>query len=195
LERSFSADPEIVIDHAREFIEAYRQHGILCAIKHFPGHGSSLADSHLGVSDVTKTWKEIELEPYKHFISEGMVDAIMTAHVFNRKWDPKYPATLSRLVINNWLRGKLGFQGVVFSDDIQMKAIIGKYGLETAIQRTITAGIDIITIGNNLGTFKPHIATEVTNIIKKLIKKGIIKPERIEESYQRILAFKNKLPH
>ena len=191
--RSFSAEPNIVTKHALEFIRAHRRQNVLCTLKHFPGHGSSTADSHLGVADVTNTWAPIELEPYAQIIQAGEADAIMTAHVFNQALDPNDPATLSRRTITGLLRGELGFGGVVFSDDIQMKAIANHYGLKTAVQKTIEAGVDIIVIGNNTGKFVPDIAERVAAIIKNLVLKGVIHPSRIDESYQRILRLKQRV--
>jgi len=188
IRRSFSANPSIVTKHAIEFIKAHRRHKILCALKHFPGHGSSAADSHLGIADVSNTWSQIELEPFKDIIKAGQADSIMTAHVFNKTLDNKWPATLSKSTITGLLRKKLGHTGVVFSDDMQMKAIANEYGLETAVKKAIEAGVDILVIGNNIGHFDPDIAKKVTKIIKENISE-----QRIDESYQRILALKGKI--
>ncbi len=191
--RSFSANPEIVAKQALEYIRAHHSQNVLCTLKHFPGHGSSRADSHLGMVDVTNTWSDIELIPYREIIEAGEADAIMTAHVFNKKLDPKYPATLSKQTITGLLRDKLGFEGIVFSDDMQMRAIANHYGLETAVRKAIEAGVDILVIGNNTGYFVPDIVAQVTTIIKRLVKKGTISPARIDDSYQRILRLKRQV--
>ena len=94
-ERSFSADPDIVTAHALEVIKAHHEYGVLTTLKHFPGHGSSTGDSHLGFVDVTDTWAPVELEPFRNIIQAGMCDVVMTAHIFNAHLDPDYPATLS----------------------------------------------------------------------------------------------------
>jgi beta-N-acetylhexosaminidase len=193
LERSFSADPDIVTKHAIEYIKAHHSQKILCSLKHFPGHGSSVADSHLGMADVTETWAHLELEPYKKMIQAGEVDAIMTAHVFNKTLDPNDPATLSKPTVTGLLRKQLGFEGIVFSDDMQMKAIASHYGLETAVRKVIEAGVDILVIGNNTGDFVPDIAERVIAIIKGLVQNGTLSEQRIEESYQRILLMKQRL--
>ena len=188
IRRSFSSNPNIVSKHAIEFIKAHRRHKILCALKHFPGHGSSAADSHLGIADVSDTWSNIELQPFANIIKAGQADSIMTAHVFNNELDPKWPATLSKSTISGLLRTKLGYTGVVFSDDMQMRAIANEYGLETAVKKAIEAGVDILVIGNNIGHFDPDIAKKVTKIIKENITE-----QRIDESYQRITALKAKI--
>jgi len=192
-ERSFSADPTIVSNQAFEFINAHHQQGVLCTLKHFPGHGSSTQDSHLGLVDVTDSWSEPELIPYKKLIPTGQVDAIMTGHLFNKHLDPIYPATLSKKILTELLRQELNYNGVVFSDDIQMKAIAHHYGLKTAVQKAIEAGVDIILIGNNVDVFVEDIATQVTTIIKQLVQTGTISPARIDESYQRIQLLKSKI--
>ncbi len=191
-ERSFSANPFVVAKQALEFIRAHHRQNVLCTLKHFPGHGSSTADSHLGMVDITTTWSEIELIPYRKIIQAKEADAIMTAHVFNRRLDPLQPATLSKWTITHLLRQELGFEGLVFSDDIQMKAIASHYGLETAVYKAIDAGVDILIIGNNTGVFEPDIAAQVVTIIKELVLKGTLSETRIDESYQRILRFKQQ---
>jgi len=190
-QRSFSTDPEIVTQHALEFIKAHRQHNIACTLKHFPGHGSSRADSHFGVTDVTNTWSHKELIPYKNIIQAGEADAIMTGHVFNRQLDPDYPATLSQSTMTGLLRNELNFKGIIFSDDIQMKAIADSFGLETTVQKAIEAGVDIIMVCNNLDIFDDTIAQRVIAIIKSLVQKGVISEARIDKSYQRIQQFKS----
>jgi beta-N-acetylhexosaminidase len=189
-ERSFSDDPLIVTKHAQAFIKAHHKENVICVLKHFPGHGSAKADSHLGMVDVSNTWSSMELIPYQQLIKAGQVEAIMTGHIFNKSIDSKMPATLSKSTITGLLRQKLKFNGVVISDNIQMKAISNNYGLETAIKKTIEAGVDIIMIGNNTEHFEPNLAKRVTLIIKKLIQKGKLSEARINESYQRIMKLK-----
>ena len=192
LERSFSADPDIVTNHALEFIRAHHEQGVLCTLKHFPGHGSSADDSHLGLVDVTDTWARTELEPYANIIQAGETDAIMTAHVFNANLDPEYPATLSKPTITGILREELDYDGVVISDDMQMGAIANHYGFEPAIQATIEAGVDIIAIANN-SVYEEGIAGRTVALIKQLVRDGKISEARINESYQRIQRLKGRL--
>src|SRR5690606_3607202 len=94
--RSYGTDPQTIARHAREVIRTHQERGVACVIKHFPGHGSSVADTHLGFADVTETWSERELEPFEALIADGNCCAVMTAHVFNAKLDPEFPATLSQ---------------------------------------------------------------------------------------------------
>lgn len=192
LERSFSADPEVVFRHAEKFIRAHHNQEVLCTLKHYPGHGSSTEDSHLGLVDITETWTEAELQPYRELIERGVVDAVMTAHVFNKHLDPEFPATLSQRVIKGLLREKMNFDGVVISDDMQMGAIANAYGLKTAIYRAIDAGVDILAFANN-SIFDAEIAVKSVKIIKELIRTQKIGISRIDESYKRITKLKAKL--
>ncbi|MDX9710395.1 MAG: glycoside hydrolase family 3 N-terminal domain-containing protein [Trichloromonas sp.] len=107
--RAFAADTAKVTAQARAYIAGHRQEGVLTCLKHFPGHGSSTADSHLGFTDVSGNWRKDELIPYRELIAAGLADAVMTAHVFNAQLDKELPATLSPAVIDGLLRKELGF--------------------------------------------------------------------------------------
>jgi|WetSurMetagenome_2_1015567.scaffolds.fasta_scaffold218547_2 beta-N-acetylhexosaminidase len=191
LERSFAADPKIVTAQALEVVRAHHESGILTTLKHFPGHGSSRGDSHLGFTDVTETWSRRELEPYAKIIEAGQCDSIMTAHVFNARLDPKLPATLSRRTIDGLLREGMAYDGVVISDDMQMKAIASEFGLKDAIIKAVGAGVDILTFANN-STFEPGIAREAIGILTGAVADGRIPIESINRSYERILKLKTR---
>ncbi|OJJ14211.1 hypothetical protein BKI52_43865 [marine bacterium AO1-C] len=194
LGRSFSGDVETLVNHAYKFAEVHQKQGIICAIKHFPGHGSAVADSHLGFTDVTDTWNSIELAPFKRMIEKGFQGMVMTAHVFNKKLDDKYPATMSKKIMNDYLRKKWGWQGIIISDDMQMNAIAKNYGLEEALEKSINAGVDIILFSNNgRDSYNQQTVPQVIAIIKKLIKDGKISRQRIDESYARIMKMKEQL--
>lgn len=191
LGRSFSANPKIVTRHATLTANALRQEGVIPTLKHFPGHGSSSTDTHKDFTDVTESWKQEELDPYRTMIAAGYNDAVMTAHVFNAKLDSLYPATLSKKVLDGILRNKLGFRGVIVSDDMQMKAISDHYGLEEAIRLALDAGVDILLFGNNTA-YDPDITEKATKIIHKLVKNGTLDKSRIDRSYRRIMALKER---
>jgi beta-N-acetylhexosaminidase len=193
-ERSFGADPDTVVRHALAVIEGHHRNGVACTLKHFPGHGSSRQDSHLGCADVSDSWNTIELQPYREIIARSQADVIMTAHIFNRHLDPEFPATLSAKIIGGLLRGQLQFKGLVIADDLNMKAISDFYKLETALELAINAGIDIIMFANNL-IYDEDLAARTQDIILGLVNAGRVSVKRIEASCQRILDFKfNKLP-
>jgi beta-N-acetylhexosaminidase len=187
--RSFSANPIDVAAHAGVWIQQHRQQGILSCLKHFPGHGSSRTDSHLGFVEITDTWKEIELQPYQQLISEGLADTIMLGHLFNRNFDEKYPSTLSRKTIQSLLRNRLNFDGVVISDDMQMKAISDHYGLEDACCRALTAGVDLIIVGNNL-EHDPRIFPKLRDGILRGLDEKRVTEDRIEKAWSRIQQLK-----
>jgi len=191
--RSFSAEPATVTAHSRAWIKEHRHQGIISCLKHFPGHGSSRADSHLGFVDVTNTWNENELLPYQFLIRENQADSIMIGHLFNRNIDALYPATLSRTTIQKLIRQRLQFKGVIISDDMQMKAITGHYGLEDACCKALAAGVDLLVIGNNLN-YDPFILTKVRDAIYREIDEGTITEARVEKAWGRIQKFKQLIP-
>ncbi len=193
IERSFSENPEVVYQHAAEVTAAHREAGVWTALKHFPGHGSSMDDSHLGLTDVTQTWAPLELIPYAKLIEAGQVDMIMTAHIVNRNLEPSgLPATLSAAIMQGVLRDSLGFEGVIVSDDMQMGAITEHFGLEPAIRQALEAGVDLLTFANN-SVFEPDIAERAIAIIKKLVADGVITEDRIDASYRRLAKLKAQL--
>jgi len=193
-ERSYSVNEDTVVMMAKEVVKEHRKFGVITALKHFPGHGSSREDTHFGVADVTNTWSERELEPFKILIKEGYADGVMTSHIVNKNLDKSgLPGTLSKDILDGILRRKLGYNGVVFSDDMQMHAISKNYGLEETIRLAINAGVDVMCFSNNIQGSDIRTVDRVHAIIKTMVAKGEIKPERIEESYQRIMKLKEGL--
>jgi len=192
LGRSFSADPEMVIEQSHAVIEVFHKNGILSAIKHFPGHGSSTSDSHLGVVDVSNTWQADELLPFEALCQKGLPDMVMTAHIFNRNLDSEFPATLSKSILQSQLREACNYDGVVVSDDLQMKAISKHYGLKETIKLCLNAGVDLLLFANN-STFDDKIVEKAQAIIKTLIETDQVPMERINEAFERVWRLKKKL--
>lgn len=191
--RCYSTDPAVIARHAGWFIDESRHQGILCTLKHFPGHGNAIADSHYGFVDVTNAWTPRELEPFAQLIDAGKADLIMTAHLFNRNIDDEYPATLSAKTINGLLRSEMGYDGVVVTDDLYMQAIIDNYSIPTALELAINAGADLICVGNNINTgFEAERPYQLVDQIVDLVKQGRIPWERLQESYQRIMRLSIK---
>jgi beta-N-acetylhexosaminidase len=194
VERSFSSNADSVALLAKEYIRQHRKYGVITSLKHFPGHGSSLEDTHFGVADVTNTWTENELKPYQQLLDSGYVDAVMTSHIVNKKLDSKgLPGTLSKEILDGILRKKLGFDGVVFSDDMQMHAITKQYGLEESIKLAINAGVDILCFSNNIQGSETRTVDRVFEIIRSAVNKGEISPARIDQSFARIMSLKKRL--
>lgn len=188
-DRSFSADPDVVIAHATAFIEAHHAAGIRCAAKHFPGQGSASADTHLGMVDVTDDWTDTELMPFAALAETGLADGILTAHIFNANLDAGHPATISRRTVTGILRERLGYEGVVISDDLQMGAIAQQYGYAEAVALAIEAGIDLLLIANQI-VYEPDVVERTLDIIESLVRDGRIEEATIQASYERILALK-----
>jgi len=189
--RAFSAKPDAVADYAEAVVAAHHKAGIVTALKHFPGHGSSTADSHEGYVDITKTWKPDELSPYSKMITDGYADFVMVGHLINRNYSPE-PATLAPEWIDGVLRTDLGFTGVVISDDLEMGAIRQHYDLKQTVTRAVRAGIDVLLFSN---TAKPR-ATLPDEIRAILVAEAAADPafkSRIEESYKRIVALKARI--
>jgi beta-N-acetylhexosaminidase len=192
LDRSFSADPDTVTSQGGAFVRGHHEEQLLTTLKHFPRHGSSTGDTHLGVVDVTATWSEVELEPFGSLVQAGLADAVLTAHVFNSTLDSEHPATLSRATITGILRERLGFDGVVLSDDMQMGAIRDAYGYEDAVRLAIDAGVDILTIANQQ-VFEEGIVARTIDLVAGMVERGAITEARIDESWRRIQVFKSRL--
>ena len=192
--RCFSTDPKTIARHAGWFIDECHRHGVLCTLKHFPGHGNAIDDSHYGFVDVTNGWSPEELEPFSLLIDAGKADLIMTAHLFNRNIDDEYPATLSSKTISGLLREQMGFDGVVVTDDLYMQAIIDQYSIPTALELAINAGADLICVGNNINTgYEPERPFILVDMIVNSVKQGRIPWQRLQESHERVMRLANKL--
>lgn len=191
--RAFGADADTVATYAAAVVAAHHKAGILTSLKHFPGHGSSTADSHEGFVDITRSWSDKELDPYRKLIAGGYDDLVMVGHLIDTKVDPSgLPSSLSGPWIEGVLREKLGFAGVVISDDLQMGAIRDHFSLKDTVIRAVNAGVDVLLFSN---TVKPRgtLADEVRAI---LVEEAAASPEfaaRIAQSYQRIVALKARI--
>ena len=192
LGRAFGKNPKTVSKYASIFMKQMHRHHIYTSLKHFPGHGSSLKDTHKGFVNVTKYWKELELAPYKRLIAKGNIDTIMSAHIYNAKLDSQFPASLSYDIITELLRDKMGYKGVVITDDLQMGAIAKKYNLEDTLLLSIQAGNDILLFGNQLNPKHTVSAKTIIDRVIKLIDEDMLDEKSIEKAYIRIQKLKNK---
>lgn len=187
--RSFGEHPDSVIKYSREFIKGLHDHGMLTTAKHFPGHGDTETDSHSSLaqipSDSARLW-QIELPPFKNAIESG-VDAIMVAHVNSPEYQihSEDPATLSKFWIQDVLRSKMKFDGVIITDAMDMGGIVKKYSDSYALIETIKAGSDIIIQNNQM---KKSI-----DLVEKAVKNGIISEQRINVSALKVLKMKERL--
>jgi beta-N-acetylhexosaminidase len=192
--RAFSADPQLVAVQARAYITGMHAAGVLTAIKHFPGHGGSVDDSHAGFVDVTDTARpDVELLPYRVLLADGLVDAVMTAHVYNGHLDAWVPATLSRRTIDGVLRRDLGWHGVVVSDDMRMGAIEQHYGAGDAAVRALHAGVDLVLIADDRLPGDRSASAEVLEDIRRAVRRGRLSAGRVEEALSRTAALRSRL--
>jgi beta-N-acetylhexosaminidase len=153
-DRSFSRDPEACARHVVAAIEGLSDAGVLACAKHFPGHGDTELDSHLALPTLRHGRARIdavELVPFRAAARAG-VASVMTAHVVFEGVDPGVPATLSRRIVTELLRGELGFHGVCFSDDLHMKAVADRYGIAESAIRAIEAGCDALLVCTDHGS-------------------------------------------
>jgi len=191
LGRSFGKNPKVVAKYAGIFIDAMHHYGIITSLKHFPGHGSSTGDTHKGFVDVTHQWKKVELEPYR--LLNKKADTVMVAHVFNKRLDQNFPASLSVKTVNGILRQELGFRGVVITDDLQMGAISKKYGLKNTLKLAINAGDDILLFGNQIDPNHTTSTKTLVDTIVALVNSGKVKKQSIVRANKRIKKLKKKL--
>ena len=201
LERSFSHSPEKIIQYSKKFMDAHKKYNIITTLKHFPGHGYARGDTHQGLVDMTNSANpDVELQPYQELLKGSSHTAVMTAHIVNRNLDEEgFPATLSKKIITTILRGKLGFQGVVVTDALEMGAIREHYKLEDVIYNSINAGNDILVLTRNAAASLDSdnnddwntTPKKVIDIIEEAVLKDIIPESRIDESYLRVARLKN----
>jgi len=164
LDRSFSKIPDSVYQHCFWFIDEFHQRNIFNTLKHFPGHGSAATDSHLGFTDITNTWADSELIPFRKLIASGYNDFIMSGHLFNSNLDPNYPASLSNKVLTELLRDSLKFKGLIITDGMFMGAISNNYTFDKAVELAINAGNDVLLYtANNLNG--KSLVDSVVNIV------------------------------
>ena len=190
--RAFGEDGETVAKYAGAFVAGHREAGVLTALKHFPGHGSTLTDSHERPVDLTATWREDEIEPYRKLAQNGLVDIVMSGHLKHDRLTAGEPATLSNKAIEGWLRRDLGYRGVVMTDDLDMAAIRSNYALPDAIVRAVAAGNDLILLSNSLEP-DPDLPLAAIAAIRDGVVKGRIPAARIEAAAQRIAALKARV--
>jgi len=189
-DRSFGSTAELVSRLGVAEMKGLRSEGIIPVVKHFPGHGDTSVDSHLELPVVNKTEQQLaklEWLPFEAAIKEH-AEAVMVAHILFPKLDPKYPASLSNVIIGEHLRGKFNYQGVVITDDLSMGAIAKNFKLDEAALATVRAGSDILLVAHSYESAKTIFDTLIG-----AVKKGKLDESRIDESVYRILALKQKV--
>jgi beta-N-acetylhexosaminidase len=152
-DRAFARDGARTSAHATAFIRAMQDEGCIACAKHFPGHGDTLTDSHLELPVVEREipqLEETELPPFQASVDAG-VGTVMTAHVLYPAWDEDVPATMSPRILDGILRKRMGYGGVVVSDDLEMKAVRGRYPLAHQLHAASAATVDVFLVCKELG--------------------------------------------
>lgn len=165
LDRSYSRDPQIVATYAQAFVQAHQHAGVTPCLKHYPGHGLALQDSHIELTDITLTKQPDERTAFRLMIQKGFAPMIMSAHVIDRDIDPDDPVSLSKIFLSQKLREQDGFKGLIVTDDLHMGAICQNYSVEEAVIKALDAGNDLLIISNNR---KTHSLERFYNIARPL---------------------------
>ncbi len=187
-DRSMGGEASAVASLGLAYLAGARRAGMAAAIKHFPGHGRTIVDTHqkLAVLEVDEEalWNH-DLLPFRKAI-ENSVEAVMTAHILYPRLDPDYPVTLSEKIVRGLLRGRLAFEGVVISDDIEMGALSANYPTREILKRAVLAGVDVILAAGGLDALK------LIGEMKSLLASGELTEEQLEEGVRRVLRLKLK---
>ena len=199
--RSFGDDPQHVAAFGRAMVEGFLKAGVLPVLKHFPGHGDTVVDTHYGLARVEKSREALEgmeLVPFRAL--SGCADAIMTAHILMPALDPETCATLSYPIMTSLLRQELGFKGVVMTDSMVMRGVLDLCGgdVDVACIKAFEAGCDMILLGGrDLQSEHSELTSEdiarIVRLFQKRVEEGAISMERLDMSVERILALKRKM--
>lgn len=188
-DRSFGKDAQKVSELGIQTMEGIQSEQVIPVIKHFPGHGDTAVDSHKELPIVQKSLKDLqglELIPFKKAINQG-TEVVMTGHILLPKIDPTYPASLSEKIIKGILRKQLGYEGIIITDDMTMKAIVNTFEIGEAAVSAVKAGNDIVLVAHDYAN-----VIKAKDAILQAVKTGEISQQRIDESVNRILSIKKK---
>jgi beta-N-acetylhexosaminidase len=188
-DRAFSSDPAEVVAIASRWTDGLRDAGIIPCGKHFPGHGGTDQDSHFKLPVVEKALHQlttVELAPFRE-ASRSSIESLMTAHVIYRALDPKFPATLSQAIVKGLLRQQWAYSGVVFGDDMEMKAISDNYGMAEAVSLAVGAGIDVLLYCHDLSR-----AIDAFEFLCAEAEREPAVGAQVEDRYRRIAKLKRR---
>lgn len=187
--RSYSERPEIVAEYMSEAVRGYHEAGLMTSVKHFPGHGDTAVDSHIGLPIVDfdkERLDKIELVPFQKVIDLDL-PGIMASHVLYTKYDQKYPTTLSKKIITGLLREEMGFKGLVVTDSLTMSAVFDNFSLEEIVYNGFNSGCDILLL---CGARNVEMQKEFASIALRLAEEGKIPLTTIDSAVERILKYK-----
>ena len=189
--RSYSDQPDVVAKCSEAAFKGFQDGGILPTMKHFPGHGNTSVDSHIGLPVVTSNKEDAmkcELVPFKNAINKG-IDGIMMSHILYKELDDIYPASLSKKIINDFLIEELGFNGLIVTDSLTMGAIYNRFSIEEIVYNGVNAGCDILIFCGRADLTELRF---IYNTFINLVESGRIKEDRINKSVEKILRLKKK---
>ena len=183
-DRAYGKDADLTARMSLAMASGLREGGIIPCFKHIPGHGAAVGSTHSGEAISSRTLEEMRQTdwlPFRRAIADG-AEMIMISHLTAKELDAKAPSSLSSVIITDYLRGELGFDGVVITDALRMDAITENYNSGPAALAAFQAGADILLLPNNL--------EKAADAILKAVEAGEIPMERLNESVERILALK-----
>lgn len=188
--RSYDRDPERVLAYADAFIDAHAAAGVLTAAKHFPGHGSATRDPHIAIVDISDVWEIGELSPFAKLAAGGQLPMVMVGHLIHPRFsDGDRPTSLSRRAITEVLRGGLGFEGVVVTDDLGMDAITRRYRPEDAAVMAIRAGADLLIFAH-AETEAPGTVARIVASVAAAVAAGRLPERQVADAYDRLRALR-----
>ncbi|WP_073946558.1 glycoside hydrolase family 3 protein [Streptomyces kebangsaanensis] len=186
--RSFGADPGLVARHTAAYVTGLQSAGVAACTKHFPGHGDTAVDSHLALPRIDvdpAVLRERDLVPFRAAIDAG-TSAVMSAHILVPALDPDRPATLSRRILTDLLRGELGYEGLIVTDGMEMRAIAGTYGIERGSVLAVAAGADAICVGGGLAD--DETVRRLRDALVTAVRAGELPEERLADAAARVRA-------
>ncbi|MFC8870708.1 glycoside hydrolase family 3 protein [Streptomyces sp. NPDC057148] len=186
--RSFGAGTDLVARHTAAYVTGLQSSGVAACTKHFPGHGDTAVDSHHAVPRIDVDGDVLaarDLVPFRAAIAAGS-RAVMSAHILAPALDPDRPATLSRRILTDLLRGELGYQGLIVTDGIEMRAIAGTYGIERGSVLAIAAGADAICVGGGLSD--EDTVRRLSDALVEAVRSGELPEERLADAAERVRA-------
>jgi beta-N-acetylhexosaminidase len=188
--RAYGTDPDLIAAYAAAFVDGFASAGVICALKHFPGHGNSAGDSHDGVADISATWTDAELRPFAHLIAAGRAPMVMGGHLRMTVLEPSgLPITFSAAVMTGLLRDRLGYRGVVVTDDLDMDAVRRLMGRRQAVVEAIRNGNDLLMI-KNLEDYDPLLPQRVVRWVRAAIADGTLRETQVIEAAGRVRSLR-----
>lgn len=188
--RAFATEPHTVAEGVVAFERAMYEAGVMTCAKHFPGHGDTSTDSHLELPMLTLTEAELfnrELIPFKALIDAG-VPTIMTAHIMFPKIDPLYPATMSSRILTEILRGRLAYNRIIISDDVDMEAVTRSFNRDDMIGLAVNAGCDMFIVARHPKSDSDR-PVALAKMMARCLSNGVVSEARLFESFTRVKSF------